>query len=114
MTKDDYQVIVYQILAYLYNCLKKDIAIDINYLQPQGKLFNINNNYWRFIMYNLYIDEFIDGITTIEVWGEKYPLINNLENIGITPKGIQYLTDNNYISRVKEILKDVKGIVPFI
>ena len=24
MAKDDYQVIVYQILAYLYNCLKKD------------------------------------------------------------------------------------------
>ena len=28
MAKDDYHVIVYQILAYLYTCLKTDEAVD--------------------------------------------------------------------------------------
>lgn len=50
MAKDDYEVIVYQVLAYLYNCLKKDIDVDPKLIEPQGKLFNINSNYWSFIL----------------------------------------------------------------
>lgn len=49
MAKEDYPVIVYQILAYLYNCLKSDIEIDQAYLLHQSKLFNINTNYWNSI-----------------------------------------------------------------
>ena len=36
MAKDDYQVIVYQILSYLYNCLKKGIDIEPDYLIANG------------------------------------------------------------------------------
>ena len=114
MAKDDYEVIVYQILAYLYNCLKKDLPIEVGYLEAQGKLFTINTRYWNFILVNLFNDGYIEGIHLKEAWGEKYPLISNLENIGITPKGIQYLTDNSFIQKATELLKDVKGIVPFI
>lgn len=53
MAKNDYPVIVYHILAYLQNCLKGDIKVDLNYLVAQGKQFNINTNYWQFIMTNL-------------------------------------------------------------
>ena len=114
MAKDDYHVIVYQILAYLYNCLKKDIKIETKYLEAQGELFNINTQYWQFIMYNLYADGLIDGITLTKTWGEKYPLISELENIGVTPKGIQFLTDNSFISKAAEMLKDAKSIIPFV
>ncbi|ERJ83182.1 YjcQ protein [Peptostreptococcaceae bacterium oral taxon 113 str. W5053] len=114
MAKDDYQVIVYQILSYLYNCLKKGIDIEPDYLIANGKLFNINSNYWRFIIYNLHKDGLIDGISLVYTWGDKYPHINDLTNIGITPKGIQFLTDNSFIQKSKELLKDVKGIIPFV
>ncbi|AUC92150.1 YjcQ family protein [Streptococcus suis] len=114
MAKDDYPVIVYQILAYLYNCLKKDIAVDTTYLVAQGKLFTINSTYWRFVMYNLLTEGYIDGITLSKVWGEKYPLVEGLENIGITPAGIQYLTDNSFIKKATDLLKDTKSIIPFI
>lgn len=114
MTKDDYEVIVYQILAYLYNCLKKDIKIETKYLEPQGKLFIINTQYWQFIIYNLYNDALIDGISLTKVWGDKYPLISELEDIGITPKGIQFLTDNSFINKATEMLKDAKSIIPFV
>jgi len=114
MAKDDYQVIVYQILAYLYNCLKKDIKVDEEYLRPQGKLFNINTTYWNFVIINLLEDGFIDGVRTEKVWGEKYPIIGSLEEIGITPRGIEYLTDNAFIKRAVEMLKDAKAIIPFV
>lgn len=114
MAKDDYHVIVYQILAYLYNCLKKGIKVETKYLDAQGELFNINTQYWQFIMYNLYADGLIDGITTTKIWGGKYPVISELENIGVTPKGIQFLTDNSFISKAAEMLKDAKSIIPFV
>lgn len=114
MVKDDYDVIVYQILAYLYNCLKKDITIDSQYLQAQGELFNINDTYWRFIIYNLSHDGLIDGVILQTVWGEKYPIVENLKDTGITPKGIQYLTDNSFMKKAKELLKDPKSIIPFV
>jgi hypothetical protein len=114
MAKDDYEVIVYQILAYLYQCLKKDLKIDVKHLEAQGKLFVINTKYWKFIMYNLVKDGLIDGITLTKVWGEDLPLIEDLESISITPKGIQFLTENSFISKAKDLLKDTKSIIPFI
>lgn len=114
MAKDDYEVIVYQVLAYLYNCLKNDIDVDPKLIEPQGKLFNINSNYWSFILSNLFEDGYIDGIIITNVYGKKYPIITDLEFIGITPKGIQFLVDNSFINKVVERLKDAKSIVPFI
>lgn len=114
MAKDDYGVIIYQILSYLYNCLKKDIKVDKSYLEPQGELFNINTNYWTFIIYNLVKHGYIDGVTLTNVWGENYPIISNLENMKITPKDIEYLTDNSFIQKAKELLKDTKAIITFI
>ncbi|WP_269088399.1 YjcQ family protein [Streptococcus suis] len=53
-------------------------------------------------------------MTLSKVWGEKYPLVEGLENIGITPAGIQYLTDNSFIKKATDLLKDTKSIIPFI
>lgn len=75
MAKDDYEVIVYQVSAYFYNCLKNNIDVDLTLIEPQGKLFNINLNYWSFILSNLFEDGYIDGIIIKKVYGKKYPLL---------------------------------------
>lgn len=114
MAKDDYHVIVYQILAYLYNCLKKDLEVEKDKLKPQGELFTINTRYWSFIISNLVNDGYIERVVLTDVWGEDYPQISNIENARITPKGIEYLTNNSFLNKAKEALKDVKAIVPFM
>lgn len=38
----------------------------------------------------------------------------NLDDCMITPTGIEYLTDNAFIAKAKDFLKDVKAIAPFI
>lgn len=38
----------------------------------------------------------------------------DLENIRITPLGIEYLTDNDFLKKARDFLKDIKAIVPFI
>ena len=49
MAKDDYHVIVYKILAYLYMQLKKGENIDPEYLMYDGPLFQIDRKYWVYI-----------------------------------------------------------------
>ena len=35
MAKDDYYVIVFRVLTYLYNCLKQDEVVDMQKLTPE-------------------------------------------------------------------------------
>ena len=53
MAKDDYFVIVYQILSYLYVQLKQGKNIEPEMLLHNGTLFNINYNYWVYIIVNM-------------------------------------------------------------
>lgn len=111
MSKDDYHVIVYQILAYLYVKLKEGEKPDPEMLKPGSRYLEINESYWQYIMEHLYQDGYITGITK-KAWGNEV-LICDLESCQITPKGIGYLCDNSFLQKAKEFLKEVKAIVPF-
>lgn len=117
MAKDDYHVIVYQILSYLYQQLKRGYSADPDCLRNEGELFSIPEKYWEYIIYNLVKEELIYGIKIKErryVDGETAIDFSGLENAQITPKGIEYLTDNSFMEKAKNLLKDVKSIVPFV
>ena len=117
MAKDDYHVIVYQILAYLYNCLKKGKAVESQKLSADSVYFRVNKQqlnqlYWAYIIYHLQKSELIEGVILEEIDNVQYPYPINLINCMITPKGIEYLMDNSFIAKAKEIAKDVLSIVP--
>lgn len=115
MAKDDYHIIVYQILSYLYNCLKKGLKVNEKNLEwNNSKYFDIPHEYWCYIITNMYNEELITGITLTKAWGQQYPLISDLQNCQITPRGIEYLTDNSFMMKAKNFFKDVKEITPFI
>lgn len=65
-------------------------------------------------MYNLFSNGCVEGISLNNTWGDKYSLISDLDNIRITQKGIQYILDNSYIDKAQDLLKDAKGIIPFV
>ena len=113
MAKDDYHVIVYQVLAYLYTQLKAGVPVDPELLKPESKYLGINEAYWSYVMENLYSQGYIAGITITKAWG-GVKIIDGLESCQITPRGIEYLCDNSFLSKAKEFLKDIKAIVPFI
>ena len=62
MARDDYHVIVYQILAYLYTQLKAGNPVDGNLLKHDGPYFQINERYWQYIMVNLLTSGLISGV----------------------------------------------------
>lgn len=108
MARDDYFVIVYQVLKYLYDCLKKGEKPDRRYLINDE--YSIPENYWQYIIIGLLRDGYIVGINPENTkdgicWGD-------LTKALITPKGIEYLFENSMLQKVKKTLKDVKDIIP--
>lgn len=108
MARDDYFVIVYQVLKYLYDCLKKGEKPDRRYLTNDE--YSIPENYWQYIIIGLLKEGYIEGINPQRtkdgiIWGD-------LTNMIITPKGIEYLFENSMLQKVKNTLKDVKDIIP--
>lgn len=109
MSKDDYFVIVYQVLKYLYDCLKRGEKPEAIYLE--ASTYSIPKSYWEYILIGLLHDDYISGIEPINtkngiVWGD-------LRDVIITPKGIEYLFENSMLQKVKRTLKDVSDIIKF-
>lgn len=105
MAKNDYYVIVYRVLMYLYNCLRQDEVVDMQKLTPE--YLHINQRYFEYIFDTLY-DE---GLILNKAYYEDM-LGKHLESdIMISPKGISFLHENSTIDKVK---KSVKGIAVII
>lgn len=113
MAKDDYHVVVYQILAYLYQTLKEGIPVDPKMLDFQSQYLGINRKYWMYIMANLLKSGYITGPTIIRPWGAEETIID-LDKCQITPAGIEYVTDDRFMKKAIQFLKEVKSIVPFV
>lgn len=111
MAKDDYYVIAYRILAYLYACLKAGEEADISYISAKSDVINISQNYWEYIIRHLYEDGYIEGISLVPVVGRENPGIKVNRNVMITPKGIDFLQNNSAMSKAKEFLKTLKETI---
>lgn len=113
MVKDDYHVIVYQILAYLYTKLKEGEPIDPDMIRHDSDYLKINEKYWIYIIVNMINQGLITGPVISRTWGSEI-MISALERTQITPAGIEYLCDNSFLEKARRFLKDVKAIVPFV
>lgn len=113
MAKDDYHVIVYQILAYLYECLKKGKKVNGNMLEATSPIIMVNDNYWKYIICNLLKQGFIENVTVTNVYGGDC-IISDLDLAQITPIGIEYLCSNSFMSKAKRFAKDIASIAPLL
>ena len=112
MAKDDYHVIVYQILSYLYQQLKKGEPVDGKMLEEHSSLFHINHKYWVYIITNLVSEGFVKGIFAHEY--DQGVMIAELDKAEITPSGIEYLMGNSFMRKAHQFFKGVKECVPFV
>ncbi len=111
MARDDYFVIVYKILTYLYECLKMGKNID-TYNILTAETYGIEESYFNYIIIQLYEEGYIDGINIIPIIGAKQKGIKITSNVIIKPKGIEYLQENSILSKVKGMLKEIKDTIP--
>ena len=111
MSKDDYFVIICRVLAYLYECLKRGEEPSQEYLTYGSDAFPVNQKYWTYIMKNLQLSGYIDGVTIVGIAGAAKG-VKLTENLEITPSGIEYLQNNSTIEKAKKFLKTMKEICP--
>ena len=109
MARDDYFVIVYQLMKYLYECLKKGEKPEVDHLQ--ASYYSIPKNYWEYIVVSLSQAGYIAGILISP--SKDGVVFGDLQDTIITPKGIEYLFENSLIEKAKRTLKDVKEMIPF-
>ena len=105
MAQNDYYVIVYRVLMYLYNCLRQDEVVDMQKLTPE--YLHINQRYFEYIF-----DTLNDkGLILNKKYYEDMLGKHLGSDIMIRPKGISTLHENSTIDKVK---KSVKGIAVII
>lgn len=110
MAKDDYFVIAYRIMAYLYACLKAGEQPNFNIIRADA--LDISKNYWEYIIRHLYEDGYVEGISLIHTVGRSAAGIKLNADFMITPKGIDFLLSNSAMSRAKDFLKTLKETIP--
>jgi len=109
MAKNDYHVIAYRILAYLYLCVKEGAKPDMD--QISFSKFEINESYWNYIVQSLFESGYISGFKKVPMVGTDDPGMKAI-NPKITPLGIEYLEDNSMMAKAKSWLLTAAEIIP--
>lgn len=114
MARNDYFVLTYRILAYLYECLKEGKPADISRLNESSEELNISYGYWEYIFRHLYQAGYIEGVSLFDTTGQQTPAVKIERSIMITPKGIEYLQENSAMAKAKKFLKELKATTPWL
>lgn len=111
MAKNDYFVIVYRILKYLYSKFMEGEDAELDVFGPDA--LKINNGYWTNVIESMLKDGYIEGVVVIPRLGGAPDV--RVDNIRITSKGIEYLQENSMMKKAKVVLKGInefKGFIP--
>ena len=111
MARDDYEVIMYRILVYLYACMKRKIIFDKTVLLGTVCKGAKNEEYLTDVFRMIQDEGFLDGLAFTHTWCNDFILANDIENSRITPAGIRYLKENSRMKQIGEMFrKDIDTI----
>ena len=106
MGKDDYFVIAYKILLYLYACMKRKIIFDYRTYNHAIGRDSINPDYLTDIYIMMSEKGYISGVKTTGAWGDISILLSEEKDFKITPEGIEYLEENSRMHKIGKMLID--------
>lgn len=113
MAKDDYFVLAYKLLRYLYRCLKEEREADWDILAPNTRDFPIGEEYFVYLLSHLLDDGCLEGIAKVKRIGGPVQF-RETTGLKITPKGIEYLEENAVMKRAAEFLGpagEIAGVI---
>ena len=111
MAKDDYFILAYRLLAYLYDCLRGRDVLELSRLRPGTREFPIDEAYFAYLLRRMAESGLIDGVEIAPIAGAAHGMPRISAGVEITPEGIAYLAENSMMQRVKAALQDVRGII---
>lgn len=106
---NDYFMLAYRVLAYLYGCLKSGTKIRKKYLQPCHYPFEISRQYWNYVLTWLNTLGYISGVGFLRLPFEDESEVADVESITITPNGIEYLLSDHIMRSIaKQVGEDFR------
>ena len=100
MSNDDFDVIVYTVLAYILACAKAGVVPSITKAQEVAQC---NDVYWSMVIRSMLTDGYITG-ASVDSYIDGSVDISSGAELSITQKGAKYLKDNNRMKAVKAFL----------
>lgn len=111
MAKDDYEVILYRLLVYLYACKKRKILYEEKTFQESVQKNVENDQYFIDIIEMAQSEGLICGAVFTKAWGNvKIPLFR-YDELEITAEGIRYLKENSTMEKIGGALKEAVDII---
>lgn len=104
MAKDDYDVLVYKILLYLYAVFKRKKVFDEEEFKEALKVKEISEEYLINILNSMQEENLIKGLSFINPWGGEVLLSNDYSCMKIKADGIHYLSENGKMKKVRDFL----------
>ncbi len=113
MAKDDMNLIMFKILAYLYECMVNGVTANSDNFKTENNFFekDLNQQYLNDICMMLENKGYTKGFKFVNTWNGEIIALSYTAKV--TPEGFEYLKENKAMKRVYNYLKEVKGWIPF-
>lgn len=106
MAQNDMYVVMYKILCYLYDCMKKDKEPDSEFGYVA---LGIPERYWTDIMHELFRKHFISGVMVVPC-GADVKIV--LQRPRVTMEGVAFMQENTMMSKARDFLVTTKSMLP--
>lgn len=110
MAHNDMYVVVYKIIAYLYDCMKNGVEPDD--LKWSSDALGIPRSYWLAVVEELVDHRYIDGVTVHRFFGGDGTVTTS--DARVTMEGVAFAQENSMMGKAKAFLQDAKASIPFI
>jgi hypothetical protein len=113
MAKDDMSLLMFKVLAYLYECMVDGVAVNSQNFKVENCYFgkDLKQSYLNDICKILEKKGYTEGFVCVKTWGGEVVIASY--DAKITPEGFEYLKENNMMKKAYNYLKEAKGWIPF-
>lgn len=111
MAKDDYDVIVYRVLVYLYAVMKRKIMFEDLTFQKAVRKNVESDEYFAEILQMMQEEGLIKGLVFCNAWGGDVLLASDVADAKITAAGIRYLNENDRMKKIADTLKESVDLI---
>lgn len=95
MAHDDYEVVVYKVLTYLYECIKSGVS---PLAEKAREVAGVNDVYWDVVLKGLVEDGLASALVVHGWHGDEY------RDLRITAKGAEFVKENSKMRAVAKFL----------
>lgn len=109
MANNDMYVVMYKIIAYLYDCMKRGCRPDP--ARWDASALGIPEPYWSQIVNELVTHSLVSGIKVTRMRDETVIMPIDPR---VTMEGVAFAQENSMMAKARQFLIDIKASIPFV